>query len=643
MKVRELQPAPLEGAKRWLRDEFGGKRPREVAAMVLAIAFSLFYLYQARFGSALPQLTRGVFVGGAAVIILLWTPISAKRHWALTLLDLGLVGAAVAATYYFIDGYAAMSMRAGLTTTPDIVMGTLMMLVCLESTRRKCGWSLVVIALCALAYCLWGHLLPMEYGGHSGLSYKRTIGYMYMSLSGIFGSVVNTFAVYVIPFILFGAFMEKSGAAQFFIDLPYALTGKYRGGPAKASVIASMLLGMVSGSAVANVMTTGTFTIPLMKKTGYRAHVAGAIEASASVGAQLMPPIMGAGAFVMSEMTGVPYGQIVLIAFVPAFLYYLGLMVMVDVEAAKHNLKGMPAGQLPQARQVLREGWRHILPLGILILFLILGKSPGYAAFWAILGNIVISWFGKKKILLGAFLETCIQGTKTSLTVAATAGTIGIIVGVIQMSGLGTSFSRIVLALSGGQVWLSLILIAVASCFLGLALDITTSYIMLAVLAAPALEKLGIPTLTTHMVIFWFTQNASLSPPVCLTAFAAASVAEAPFMKTGWTAMWYAKVLYIVPVLMVYTHLLMTGAPWQNVLDVVSCIIGVVVFSVASQGYFICRKLHWWEYFLLCVPGFFIFFPNVWISLAAAAALAGYVTGFALAERRKRGHLVWKL
>ena len=610
------------------------KSLKEWAIMILGLAFSGYFIYTARFGVISPQLNRGLYIGFTTVLVILLFP-GHKDSKIMRAFDIFLLLLSAAGIVYFIKEYPNMSARIGRTTVLDLIFGTIIIGVSLEVTRRKNGMPLMFIALFFLLYNFFGPFIPGLFG-HPGFSYGRVVSFLFTSLFGVFGSVTQIFASYVFLFIVFSAFMEKSGAAKFFIDLPYALTGRSRGGPAKAAVIASGLMGSVSGSAVANVMTTGTFTIPLMKKTGYKAHVAAAIETAASSGGQLIPPIMGAGAFVMAELTGIAYKTIVLVSIFPALLYFFSVLLMTDLAAAKTGLKGLPKKDLPDPLKTFKKGWFYLIPLIILITVLVSGRSPSYAAFWAIVANIAVSWLNpESRMGVKEILEAMKDAAVKSLTVGATAGSIGIIIGTVYLTGLGLKFSNIILSLSNGWIPLSIILVAIASYVLGMGLTVTSSYIILAVLAAPALESLGLDPLAAHLIIFWLSQDANVTPPVCLAAFAAAGIAEASPVKTGWTAIKYAKAIYVVPFLIAYTPILMTGTIVENILIIINSLIGMTLFSLFAQGYFFVDRIKVFERILLAGTALLFFIPVVKFNLIGVGILGAYLIFFILRYRKK--------
>ena len=455
--------------------------------------------------------------------------------------------------------------------------------------------------------------------------------------------MTSVMASYVLIFIYLGAFMNQSGMGKFFIDMPMALAGRTVGGPAKVAVIASAIFGSISGSSIANIVSTGTFTIPLMKKVGFRPHVAGAVENSASLGGQLLPPVMGSGAFVMAEITGVPYVRIMAIAAVPALLYLLSISAIVHFEAKRQGIQGITGDDLPSPRHVFTSGWFHLLPLAILLAFLISGYSPDWCAVMAIFSILGINWIRmalarlfpdrypppRERMNLRGVFGAMVEGTQNSLVVGSAAAAVGIIVGMVALTGLGLKMSYLLVELSGGSLLFALFLVAVASLVLGMALPITASYLVLAVLAGPALENLGVPLIAAHMIVFWLSQDSNITPPVCLGAYVAASIAVADPWKTGWASFRFAKMLYVMPLLFAYTPILLTGSALLTIWTMGAALFGTIAFSAWTMGY-LRRKTSPVEWLLLGAAALFCFIPakfqlpggfSAYIANAAGAAM----------------------
>ncbi len=503
---------------------------------------------------------------GSVVITLVLLPVdrwmSSKWENNPTLSDILFALIAAAVVYYWISGFEALNYRAGAETELDAMISIIGILISLEVCRRVLGWSMTLIGVFMICYAYFGPYFP-EVIAHRGFGFERLSNALYLTTNGVFGVMANVLATYVILFIFFGAFLHKSGAGKFFIDLPMAVAGKTVGGPAKVAVIASGLFGSVSGSAIANTVSTGAFTIPLMKKAGFKPHVAGAIEPAASIGGMFMPPVMGAGGFLMAELTETPYAHIMVIAVFPALLYFFSVFCMIHFEAKKHNIKGIAGEDLPHWTVVLKREWYFSLPLVIITILMIMGRSPGYSAFWATISCIVISWV-RKETRMGPkeIWEAILTGARNTLIIGATLGVIGIIVGTISLTGIGLKFSDIIISLANGNLLLALVLVMLASLVLGMGVPVTAAYLITAVLAVPPLADMGVVVIAAHMIVYWFSQDSNITPPVCVAAYAGAAIAGSDPWKTGWTSFKYAKLLYVVPILFAFTpQILFEGKP----------------------------------------------------------------------------------
>jgi TRAP transporter 4TM/12TM fusion protein len=478
------------------------------------------------------------------------------------LTDIVFAVTSAALVYYWIHEFEALNYRAGAENELDALVSVAGILISLEVCRRVLGWSMTLIGIMLICYGLFGPYFP-DMIAHRGFGVERLATALYLTTNGVFGVMANVLATYVILFIFFGAFLHKSGAGRFFIDLPMAAAGHSTGGPAKVAVVASALFGSVSGSAIANTVSTGAFTIPLMKRAGFRPHVAGAIEPSASIGGMFMPPIMGAGGFLMAELTETPYAHIMLIAIFPALLYFYSVFCMIHFEAKKHNIRGIDDPDMPHWKEVLKKEWYFSLPLVIITILMVMGYSPGFSAFWATLSCIVISWV-KKETRMGPkeIWEAIQTGARNTLIIGATVGVIGVIVGTISLTGIGLKFSDIIISAAGGNLLAAILLIALASLVLGMGVPVTAAYLIVAVLAVPPLMELGVVLIAAHMIVYWFSQDSNITPPVCVAAYAGAAIAGSDPWKTGWTSFKFAKLLYVVPILFAYTpQILFEGKP----------------------------------------------------------------------------------
>jgi TRAP transporter 4TM/12TM fusion protein len=480
-----------------------------------------------------------------------------------------------------------LNVEGGITPTYEVLLGLITIVVVIEATRRVAGNILAAITLIFFLYPLFINYLPGILGGRA-LALEYVVAFDYLNTTGIFGTAAGVAIVMVIIFILFGELMVATGAGTFFIDLALAAVGPLRGGPAKAAVIASALFGTISGSTAANVATTGCITIPLMKKSGYDKDFAGAVEAVSSNGGQIMPPVMGAVAFIIAEFLGITYAAVCIAAAVPAILYFAVEFMQVDLEAAKRGLKGIPRSELPSAKKTMREGWYFLLPIVILLLLMIvLLYSPQRSAFGAVVALVIISSFVKgsrlnMRRIIGTF-EGAASGMCLIATVCASAG---IITGAITGTGFGMKLSSAIIDLSGGSLLVMLVLISVACYILGMGIGGITIYIILAILLGPALVKFGVVPLAAHLFIFWLGLTSYLTPPVCIAAFVAAGIAGGNPMRTGWIATRLGIVNLIIPFIFVYDpSLLLIGSLDRLALQVTTALIGAVALSAALAGY----------------------------------------------------------
>jgi len=474
------------------------------------------------------------------------------------------------AVYVWVD-YVGFINRMGMPNTLDIIMGTILVVMVLEASRRISGWPLVFLSLLFIAYGLFGQNMPGIFA-HRGYNWTKLINHIFINTEGIYGTSVNVAASYIFLFILFGSIMNKSGMGQFFNDIALALAGHTKGGPAKVAVIASGFLGSINGSAVANVVTTGAFTIPLMKKTGYSKEFAGSVEASASVGGQLLPPIMGAAAFIMAEMLGIKYGVIVISAAIPALMYYFGIIVQVQLRASKKR------GHL-------------ILPI-IFLLYMLLfsGRTVIFSAFLTILVTIAVSMIKKEtrmsaKDIIDAFNE----GAKSTVSVAIACAVVGIIIGIVSLTGFGLNMANAIIQIGKSNLLATLFLTMVTCMILGMGLPSIPAYLITATMAAPALIQLGIPALAAHMFVFYYAMFANLTPPVALASFAAAGISGGDPMKTGYQSVRLALAGFIVPYMFVYNNslLLIDTTPLLAIRVVITSLIGVFMIGIATEGYFL--------------------------------------------------------
>ena len=540
--------------------------------------------------------------------------------------DVCLVILTLASIGYWMLHYKTHMFHIGEMDFWDLSMGIIAMTISFIAVRRVLGWPLVIIGLIFVAQLYFGPYLPSLLS-HQGFRIARIVEYMYSGVYAMFGSILDVFATYILPFLIFGGFLEKSGAGDFFIDLTKALVGQARGGPAKMAVLGSAFMGTISGASVANVVATGTFTIPLMKKTGYKPHEAAAIEAAASTGGQFMPPIMGAGAFILSNLTQTPYLTVIKHAFIPAILYFVYVGTVVHLEAVKTGLEGLPKDQLPSVKETLSKGWPYLPPFFVLVAMMLKGYSPFFAAFWSVISLVVLTTLKKEtRMTPSKIVASLAAGAKSSLSVGATVGVLGMIMGGISMAGLGVKFSAMILALAKGNLLITVLLTILAGNIVGMGLPTAASYVVLAILAAPALVQLGVPLLVAHLFCFWMSLASNITPPVCVSAIAAAGIAGSDAMKTGFTALKYAAVIYVMPLTFVYGPAVMMydATTVETLIAVGSVLIGIVALAGALEGYLIDR-VSAWERLILGIASIGLFIPGPITDTVGLALFLGMI------------------
>jgi TRAP transporter 4TM/12TM fusion protein len=458
-----------------------------------------------------------------------------------------------------------------------------------------------------------------EFFSHKGYSLERIFTLLYLTTEGIYGLPLGVAATFVFIFVLFGSFLQKTGGGDFFINLAYALTGRMTGGPAKTAVLASGFMGSVSGSAIGNVVTTGSFTIPMMKKLGYKPHIAGAVEAAASTGGQLMPPIMGAGAFLMAEFTNTSYLYIIKVALIPAIMYYITVLFFVHFEAKKMGFLGLPGDQLPRIVETIKNGLHFLIPLGILIYVLVRNFSPMMAGFVAVVATFLAAMLRKRsRLSLRDTIDALALGGRNAITVSVACAAAGIIVGMVSLTGMGLKFSSMVVSISGGVPLIAIVLIGLASLVLGMGLPVTASYIVLVILAGPALIEMGVALITAHMIVFWYSQDANVTPPVALASFAGAGVAGANPMRCAFSSWKIAKGLYIIPIIMAYQPLLLNGPFWEVVRTIVFSTLGLIAFTCFLEAY-LFHRTNLIEWIFMGAATFLLLLPSLYTDFIGTA------------------------
>ncbi|MBE0466241.1 MAG: TRAP transporter permease [Candidatus Desulforudis sp.] len=588
--------------------------------LAVCLAMSLFHLYTAGFGVLEAMKQRSVHLSFALVLAFLAFPFSRQyRQKTIPVYDLILALLALTCTKYVFVNYQDLMYRGGKPTTTDLVAGAVCILLVLEATRRVVGKPLVILAGLFLIYGYYGPYMPGRFA-HRGADIPRIIDHLYLGTEGLFGIPLGVSATYIIIFILFGTFLQVTGAGRMFIELALGLFGWMRGGPAKAAVVASGMMGSISGSSVANAVTTGTFTIPLMKKVGFKPHVAGGVEVAASSSGQLMPPVMGAAAFIMVEYTGIPYVEIIKAAAVPCILSYSAILIMVHLEAVKSGIKGLPREELPPVKQLLLERGYMLLPFFVLIYMLVIGFTPLKAGYYAILFTISLAVFtnllklahkevrGNWRALLVPALQTAFRlgvqaleiGARNCVGVALACATAGIIIGIVTLSGLGLKLSSIIVQAAGGHLWLTLIYTMIGSMILGMGLPTTGTYIILAAITAPALVHVGVPLLAAHLFVFYFGILADDTPPINLPAYATSGLAGANPVQTGVTGFKFDCGALMLPyIFATNSALLLINTDWLGAVHaILAAFLGIVALTSAIQNYlFTYHRI--WERLLL--------------------------------------------
>jgi TRAP transporter 4TM/12TM fusion protein len=613
---------------------------------VLTSCYHLVYAYLHPFFALDHRALHWMFM---SVLIFVLYPFSKNRSpqtrmsvvdWGLLLLSAGIC------IWIFVDSTGILN-RAGAFQTADVVLGTALVIIVLEGARRSTGPAVPIIALVFIAYALFGRYLP-EALSHRGYTIERLCTYLSLSTDGIFGVPIGVSANFILLFILYGALLRKTGAGQFFTDVAFALTGRTRGGPAKAAVVSSAFFGMISGSSVANTVTTGSFTIPLMKRTGYPDYFAAGVEASSSTMGQIMPPIMGAAAFIMAEFLGISYFKVCLAAAVPATLSFFSTFMQVHFRAVSLGLSGLPRNELPKIRDAFAKGWHHLFSIFLLIAFLMQDYSPERAVFWAILATVFTSFLMSLyrrepvKDFLRMIIEALAEGSIGAVEVAAACAAAGIIIGSITMTGLGIKFSSLVVDASMGYLFLALPFTMIACLFLGMGVPTTAQYVIISSLVAPALVQMGVAAIAAHLFILYFGTRADITPPVALAAYAGAGIAGSDPWKTGLAAFQLGIAGFIIPFMFVYAKELLFIGNIGNILwALVTAVLGVSCLAAAVQRCMLI-KTAWYEVILLYTVAFLLIKPGLFTDIAGFVLLTSVVALQWNGRRRLLAHAVDK-
>lgn len=607
----------------------------------VAIFTAVYHMYTAYFGAPPTMIHRALHVSMILFLVFMLYPPSARatsRWWRIP--DAVLAAISLVPWLYMWVNYEDMVLQAGRYTTTDIAVATLLVVLVLEAARRVTGWALPTLALLFVLFGLYGRELPGLLR-HRGYDWSDLADQFYTTTEGIFGTAIGVSSTYIILFILFGAFLAKSGMSQMFNDLALAIAGQSRGGPAKVATLASGFMGSINGSAIANVVSTGAFTIPMMKRIGYTKNFSGAVESSASVGGQILPPIMGAAAFIMAETIGVPYTTVALAAIVPALLYYISLIAQIHLRATRMGLKGISKDNLPAVLDVLKERGHLLLPLVFLLYMLFFsGRTILYSALLTILVTIAVAMMRKtSRMSPRDILEALENGTRSALGVAVACASVGVIVGVVTLSGFGVTLASAIVQLSGGVLFWTLFFTMIACLVLGMGLPSIPAYIVTATMAAPALTTLGVEPLVAHLFVFYFGLFANITPPVALAAFAASGISGGKPMATGGAAFKLASAGFVIPYIFVFNPdlLLRDVALLDGVVVVSTAVVAVLLLSTALEGHFM-EPMSWYLRVVVAGGAVLLLMPNLAYD-AIGIALVAVVLLIQLFKARQNNNL----
>jgi len=589
----------------------------------IGVLMSLFQLYTAGYGSFPPMIQRNIHLAFGFFLAFMLYPLIKDRPGskALRAFDLILGAAAVYTCLHIIITYDSLIDRMGLPTSMDIICGGVLVVLLLEMGRRTIGWPLPIIAIVALLYSYLGPYMPGLLA-HRGKSLESIIAYMYTTTEGVFGLPMAISATVVFAFILFGSFLVKSGTGDFLTDSAYSLAGTSPGGPAKIAVLSSAFFGMISGSVVANVVSTGSFTIPLMKKIGFKPHFAGAVEATASTGGQIMPPIMGAAVFIMAEIVGISYIQILFAAAIPASLYFLSLLFVIHFRAVKTGIGGLPRSELPKLSQVLKDrGHLAFPPLVLVFILTVVRYSPMKTAFLTLPVLILVAALRKTtRLSLRSYVDALKDAAFISVQIIAACGLAGIVMAVVTQTGLGLKFSNLLITLAHDSLFPTLILVMLVSIILGTGVTTSAAYIVASLMGASALEQFGVAPIAAHLFILYFAVISFITPPVAIGAYAAAGIAGSNPFKTGFEATRIGLAGFIVPFMFVFgPSLLLIGSLWEIITTTVTAVIGILALAAALEGYLL-RRCPVWERIALFAVALLLMKPGL---VTDAAGIGG--------------------
>jgi len=591
----------------------------------IAAGVAAFHIWANTFGDLSDLWRNALHLGLLGFLgFILYPGIKRKTpHKVLAVVSFVFALALLSTSVYLILFEEALHNRNEVSVLADLIFAGIAVVLALELARRTSGYVIPVLALAFLSYVLWWGRHVEGIFSFRGMNLSRVLYRMFFTDEGLFGMIATISSTYVFMFILFAAFLLKSGGGDFIIKLSQSLTRKIEGGPGIVAVLASGLMGTISGSAVANTVSTGSITIPMMKKAGFSSRFAAAVETASSTGGQLMPPIMGAGAFIMSQWTQIPYKTIIGVALLPAILYFASVAFYVIIEARRKGIQKTQAAEPGSSTKILKEGIPFVIPILLLVIMLAAGFTPTYTAGFAILAVVVSSWISKNnRMSLKDVVDALATGTMNMIPTGILLITAGIIIGTINMTGISITFSHLIVEWSGANLLLALLLVTGASLLLGMGLPVTAAYIMIAILTVPALTSMGVSLLAAHMIIFWLSQDSNVTPPVCLAAFAASSISGSRPMATGFTSWKLAKGLYIMPLLFAYTGLI--SGSWTDRIVISSfALFGMFAFTVAFTGYMFTSLSVLARVFLF-LSAIAIFLPgSLWLNFLGVCVLFG--------------------
>ncbi|MGI6668471.1 MAG: TRAP transporter permease [Acetivibrionales bacterium] len=591
---------------------------------VIALAFGIFHIYRGIIGPMEAIYQRSIHYMFAGILVFLIIPTTIKKFKKTGLIiDIILALCAALPVIYLIINRENLIYRFYYfqpLAWYEYALCVMLVIAVLEGARRRMGKALPIIAMVFIVYFIFGKYIPGMFG-HSGFTPVQIVDTLYLTTEGIFGTALGASSTFVVLFVMFGAFLEGSGVGNYFTRIALTATRRSIGGPCKTSIISSSLFGTISGSSVANVVADGHITIPLMKKAGYKGSYAGAVEAVASTGGQITPPVMGSAVFIMSEITGIPYNKIIIAAALPAFLYYYSVFLMVHYESIKLKIRVLKMDSGDTVKTLLKQVYL-LTPIVMLVVILMMGYSPTRAVLWSMVVLIAISFVDFKKHMTFKQILDCIaEGGKGTIGVAMACACAGIVVGIVNYTGLGLKLSALLLSMAQNQLWLALLITAITALILGMGLPTTPAYIVVATLLVPTIIKMGVPLLAAHLFAFYFANISAITPPVALAAYAAAGISGDDPVETGFTAFRLAMVSYIVPFIFAYNPslLLMGDSLLELVFVVIFALVGAYYLAVSIVGY-ISRPIAWWKRIIIFAASILLIYPEMLTSVIGLAA-----------------------